>query len=103
MTSTILHLSRVVENIMPFESLQYSKRSIGSTLYIFVAITAAGVMPCGGPKKSSRTSSIVQIIFLLRSFEISKYIQSVQNTYVYKHTSKQCLYSLTPFRNASLI
>ena len=46
------------------------------------AITAAGVVPCGDPKKSPRTSSIVQIIFLFRSFEISKDIQSVQNTHV---------------------
>ena len=30
---------------------------------IVSAITAAGVVPCGGPKKSPRTSSIVQIIF----------------------------------------
>ena len=27
------------------------------------SITAAGVVPCGGPKKSPRTLSIVQIIF----------------------------------------
>ena len=45
-----------------------------SSLYILFAITAAGVVPCGGRKKSPRTSSIVQIIFLFRSFEISKYI-----------------------------
>ena len=32
-------------------------------LTIIFAITAAGVVPCGGPKKSPRTSSIVQIIF----------------------------------------
>ena len=32
-----------------------------SNLFLF-AITAAGV-PCGGPKKSPRTSSIVQIIY----------------------------------------
>ena len=32
------------------------------TIILFV-ITAAGVVPCGGPKKSPRTSSIVQIIF----------------------------------------
>ena len=44
----------------------------GSNLYILFAITAAGVVPCGGRKKSPRTSSIVQIIFLFRSFEISK-------------------------------
>ena len=56
--------------------------SRGSNPYILFAITAAGVVPCGGPKKSPRTSSIVQIIFLFRSFEISKGIQSVQNTHV---------------------
>ena len=33
---------------------------------------AAGGVPCGGRKKSPRTPSIVQIIFLSRSFEISK-------------------------------
>ena len=32
-------------------------------LTILFAITAAGVVPCGGPIKSPRTSSIVQIIF----------------------------------------
>ena len=41
---------------------------------IFFAITAAGVVPCGGPKKSPRTSSIVQIIFFFWSFGISEYI-----------------------------
>ena len=51
----------------------------------------------------TRTSSIVQIIFLLRSFEISKDIQSAQNTHVLKHTSKQCLNYFTQFRNVSLI
>ena len=56
--------------------------SKGSNLYILFAITVAGVVPCGGPKKSPRTSSIVQIIFLFRSFEISKDIQSIQNTHV---------------------
>ena len=35
-------------------------------LYMLIwAITAAGVVPCGGPKKSPRTSSIVQIILFL--------------------------------------
>ena len=56
--------------------------SKGSNIYILFAITAAGVVPCGGRKKSPRTSSIVQIIFFFRSFEISKDIQSVQNTHV---------------------
>ena len=53
-----------------------------SNHYILFAITAASVVPCGGPKQSPRTSSIVQIIFLFRSFEIDKDIQSVQNTHV---------------------
>ena len=56
--------------------------SRGSNLYILFAITAAVVVPCGCPKKSPRISSIVQIIFLIRSFEISKGIQSVQTTHV---------------------
>ena len=34
--------------------------SKGSNNYILFAITAAGVVPCGGPKKSPRTSSIVR-------------------------------------------
>ena len=38
--------------------------SKGSKLYILFAITAAGVVPCCGPKMLPRTSSIVQIIFL---------------------------------------
>ena len=41
--------------------------------YFLFAITAAGVVPCGGPKMSPRTSSIVQIIFSFWSFEISDY------------------------------
>ena len=39
--------------------------------YFLFAITATGVVPCGGCKKSFRTSSIVQIIFSFWSFEIS--------------------------------
>ena len=62
-------------------------------------MTAADVVPCGGPKKYPRTPSIVQIIIFFRSFEISKDIYCVQNTYVYKHTSKQCFNYLTQFRN----
>ena len=38
----------------------------------FTSVTAAGVVPCGGPKKSPRTSSIVQVIFCFWSFEISE-------------------------------
>ena len=64
---------------LPLNVLIASK---GSNLYILFAITAAGVVPCGGPKKSPRTSSIVQTIVLFRFFEISKDIQNVQNTQV---------------------
>ena len=52
--------------------------SKGSNHNILFAITAAGVVSFGGPKTSPRTSSIVQIIFLFRSFEISNDIQGVQ-------------------------
>ena len=34
-------------------------------------VTAAGVVPCGSPKKWPCTSSIVQFIFYFWSFEIS--------------------------------
>ena len=44
-------------------SLNVFIASEGSNNYILFAITAAGVVPCSGPKKSPRTSSIVQIIF----------------------------------------
>ena len=53
---------------LPLNVLIASK---GPNLYILFAITAAGVVPCGGRKKSPRTSSIVQVI-LFRSFEICK-------------------------------
>ena len=52
-----------------------SSQTIPKTVYPIVrrttscAITAAGVVPCGGPKKSPRTSSIVQIIFSFWSFK----------------------------------
>ena len=46
--------------------------ALKNLIYILFAITAAGVVPCGGPKKSSRISSIVQIIFSFWSFEISE-------------------------------
>ena len=38
--------------------------------YILFSITAAGAVPCGGPKTSPRTSSILQIIFSFWSFDI---------------------------------
>ena len=54
--------------------------SKGSNFYILFANTAAGgVVPCGGRKKSPRTSSIVQIILFfgplrsVRIFRVSKF------------------------------
>ena len=38
----------------------------------YLLITAAGVVTCGGPKMSPRTSSIVQVIFSFWSFEIGE-------------------------------
>ena len=46
----------------------------GSRYYFVFAITATGVVPCGGPKKSPRILSIVQIIFSFWSFDISESI-----------------------------
>ena len=44
----------------------------GSQFYFLFAITAARVVPRGGPIKSPSTSSIVQVIFSFLSFEISE-------------------------------
>ena len=46
-------------------------------MFLF-AITAACIVPCGGPKKSPRTVSIVQIIVYFWSFEINGNILSIQ-------------------------
>ena len=46
-------------------------------IFLFV-VTAAGVVPCGIPKKRPRTSSIVQFIFYFWSFEISRNILRIQ-------------------------
>ena len=43
----------------------------GAHFYILFVVTAAGLVPCGSPKKRPRTSSIVQFIFYFWSFEIS--------------------------------
>ena len=49
-------------NMAHLLSLNGFTASKGSNNYILYDITAAGVVPCGGTKKSPRTSSIVQII-----------------------------------------
>ena len=52
-------------NMAHLLSLNVFTASEGSNNNILFAITAAGVVPCGGPKKSPRTSFIVQIIFFV--------------------------------------
>ena len=42
-------------------------------IHLFL-VTAAGVVPCGSPKKRPRTSSIVQFIFYVWSLEIRRNI-----------------------------
>ena len=72
----------------------------GSQFYLLFVITAAGVVPCGGRKKSPRTSSIVQIIFSFWSFEISKGILRNQKFIIGLDSfSNQSLIHLVPFRS----
>ena len=70
---------RVTEENLVFETVQSGPYSSfecfsafkGTHFYILFVVTAVGVVLCGSPKKQPRTSSIVQFIFLLWSFEIS--------------------------------
>ena len=71
--------------------------SKGSSFYILFAISTTGVVPCSGPKNSPRTSSIVQIIFFFRSFELSK---NIQKSVCLEQSSKQYYKYLNPFRHA---
>ena len=68
----ICHARRATDEGSLPEIVQYSPYYLplnvftatkGSNLYILFALTAAGVVPCSGPKKSPRTLSIVRIIF----------------------------------------
>ena len=67
--------------------------------FIFsIVVTAAGVVPCGGPKKQPHTSSIVQFIVNFWSFEISGNI--LRNRKILKvrlKYSNQICAILTPF------
>ena len=51
----------------------------GTHFYFLFVVTAAGVVPCGSPKKRPRTSSIVLFIFYFWSFEISGNIEKSEN------------------------
>ena len=60
---------------------------------------AASGKSCSGPKKSPRTSSIVQVIFSFWSFEICKDILRNQKLIIGQDScSNQCLIYLVPFR-----
>ena len=56
--------------------------------------TAAGVVLCGGPRKSPRTSSIVQIIFSVWSIEIREGILRNQKIIIGLHSfsNKRLIY-----------
>ena len=57
--------------------------SKGSKLYILFAITAAGVVPCGGPKKCPRTSSIVYFyLHPWRSVKIFRVFKTLTFRYI---------------------
>ena len=69
--------------IWPTRCLEmFSLLSKELTFILLFAITAAGVVPCGGLKKSPRSSSIVQIIFYFRSFEVNGNILMIQTLVV---------------------
>ena len=59
-------------------SHKYAHCSYRISVLLF-AITAAGVVPCGGPKKYPRTSFIVQIIYPFWSFEIGEGVEKSEN------------------------
>ena len=68
----------------------------GLNILVFV-ITVAGAVPCGGPKKSPRTSYIMQIIFYVRSFEISDNILRTQKWYLLRTLPRLHFAISTPF------
>ena len=59
---SVLEIAQYGPYYIPLNVFTASKRS---SFYLLFVITAAGVVPCGGPKKSTRTSAIVQIILFL--------------------------------------
>ena len=83
--------------------LNDSTASKGSSFCILFVITAACVVPCGDPKKSPHTSSIVQIIIIscapLRSVRIFRVLKIAR----LGPSSKHCFSYLIPFRHLSMI
>ena len=52
--------------------VSFFEKNFKDLFFFLFAITAAGVVPYGGPKKSPRTSFIAQVIFSFWSFELSE-------------------------------
>ena len=63
----------------PFNASSISINANFIIIFLFV-VTAAGVVPCGNPKKRPRIPSIVQFIFYVWSFEIGGDILRNQKT-----------------------
>ena len=57
---------------MPFLTNLFTAHEDSQFYFYLLLLHAAGVVLCDGPKKSPRTSPIVQIIFSVWSFEISQ-------------------------------
>ena len=77
-----LNSALVLSSILPIVTRDKLHEKIQSQFKFLFTITAAGVVPCGGPKKSPRTSSIVQVIFSFWSFEISEDILRNQKYFI---------------------
>ena len=58
-------LIKINEDSMFLKNLLNVRCSYRISVFFLFAISAAGVVPCGGPKKSPRTSPIEQIILLV--------------------------------------
>ena len=68
----------------------------GTDLYILFVVTAACVVPCGGPKKYPRTSSIVQFIFCFWSFEIGRNILRIRTYYRFRLMVSKHVFTFWP-------
>ena len=54
----------------------------GTNLSILFTTTTAGVLLCGGPKKSTRTSSIVQITFYFCPLRSLGFFENLKVTFM---------------------
>ena len=95
--SALLSDVKILPSRILYHQTSILKYTFISVLFL-LAITAAGVVPCGGHKKSPRTSSTVQIIFSFWSFEINEgIVRNQKNITGLDSFSNQRLIYLTPF------